>query len=54
MSQRNLPTRLRQVAIAAMFSLVAATATASFKNQEPGTPDSTTESSFSGYIIAVG
>lgn len=54
MSHWNFPTRLRQVALAAMFCLVAASATASTTNQESGSPDATTGSSFSGYIIAVG
>ena len=53
MSHWNFPTRLRQVALAAMFCLVAATATASSTN-EPGKPDASTGSSLSGYIIAVG
>jgi hypothetical protein len=53
MSHWNFPTRLRQVALAAMFCLVAASGAASSSN-ESGTPDTSTGSSFSGYIIAVG
>lgn len=53
MSHLKLWTRLRQVCFAAMFGLVAATATASLSHDETA-QDTPAPSSFSGYIIAVG
>lgn len=52
MSDLKLTARLRQVAYAAMFCLVAASATVA--QDESEAHDAPVTSGFSGYIIAVG
>jgi hypothetical protein len=50
----KLTTRLRQVALAAMFCLGAASATVSLSENESAAHDAPVTNGLSGYIIAVG